>query len=106
MEYLVTVLVNVMPFVALAAVGIILVWQHRTLATVLVALGFIACALSQIASNVLGFYAFFGGPEEFVAQINRLAWIPPLAHLGIVGGSWIGSLALLWHTTLQAQRRI
>jgi hypothetical protein len=74
MGYLVTVLVNVMPFVALAAVGIILVCQHRTLVTVLVALGFSVGALSEIAGNALGSYAFFGGPEEISGGFASLCF--------------------------------
>ena len=104
MAYLAHVLLAVAPFVALAAVGIVLVRRHRTLTTALIALGFGSAALSYIASNVVGFYAF-SGRGDFAAVANRLGWMLPATHWGIVVGTWAGSLSLLWHTLLQAPRR-
>jgi hypothetical protein len=97
-------LLTVAPFVALAAVGIVLVWRYRTFTTALIALGFSTAALSHIAGNAVGFYAF-SGPGDFAAAANRLGWTLPATHWGIVAGIWVGSLSLLWHTLLQARRR-
>jgi hypothetical protein len=102
--YLARTLLTVAPFVALAAVGIVLVLRHRTFPTALIALGFSSVALSQIASNFVGFYAF-GGRGDFAAVANRVGWTLPATHWGIVAGLWVGSLGLLWHTLLQAPRR-
>jgi hypothetical protein len=102
--YIAHALVIVVPFVALAAVGIALVWQHRTVATALIALGFCSVALSHIASMLVGFYAF-SGPGNFADAANRVGWTLPATHWGIVVGIWVGSLSLLWHTLLQAPGR-
>jgi hypothetical protein len=102
--YIAHVLVIVVPFVVLAAVGIILVWKHRTIATALVALGFSSVALSHIAGTVVGLYEF-SGAGDFAAAANRVGWTLPVTHWGIVVGIWVGSLSLLWHTFLQAPGR-
>jgi hypothetical protein len=96
--------VIVVPFVVLAAVGIMLVRQHRTLATALTALGFSSAALSHIAGTLVGLYEF-SGAGDFAAAANRVGWTLPVTHWGIVIGIWVGSLSLLWHTFLQASRR-
>lgn len=101
MAYMVHALVIIVPFVALAAVGIALVRQHRTIATALIALGFCSVALSHIASTLVGFYAF-SGHGNFADVANRVGWTLPVTHWGTVVGIWVGSLSLLWHTLLQA----
>ena len=104
MAYIVHALVIIVPFVALAAVGIALVRQHHTIATGLIALGFCSVALSHIASTLVGFYAF-GGHGNFADAANRVSWTLPATYWGTVVGIWVGSLSVLWHTLLQAPGR-
>jgi hypothetical protein len=101
MAYFAHVLLTVVPFVAMAALGIILVWQHRTLATALAALGFSSVALSQIAGMFVGFF-LFSGHGDFATAASRFGWTLPATHWGNVVGIWVGSLSLLWHTLRQA----
>ena len=101
LTYIAHALVIIVPFVALAAVGIALVWRHRTVAMALIALGFCSVALSHIASTLVGFHAF-SGQGNFADVANRVGWMLPATHWGIVAGIWVGSLSLLWHTSLQA----
>jgi hypothetical protein len=99
--YIVHTLAIIVPFVALAAAGIALVRQHRTIATALIALGFCSVALSHIVSTLVGFYVF-SGQRNFADAANRVGWTLPATHWGTVVGIWVGSLSLLWHTLLQA----
>jgi hypothetical protein len=100
-NYMMHTSVAIVPFIALAVVGIALVWRHRTIVTALIALGFCSVALSHIIGALVGFYAF-GGSSDFATAMNRIGWTLPVTHWGIVVGLWVGSLSLLWHTFLQA----
>ena len=101
MEYMTQTLVAFVPFIALAVVGIALLWRHRTVVTALIASGFSLVALSNIIGTLVGFYAF-GGRDDFGTAMNRVGWTLPVTHWGIVVGLWVGSLSLLWHTFLRA----
>jgi hypothetical protein len=104
MEFVMHTAVALVPFIALAVVGVALLWQHRTIVTALIALGFCSVALSHITGTLVGFYAF-GGRGDFVTAMNRFGWTLPVTHWGIVVGLWVGSLSLLWHTFLQVLAR-
>jgi hypothetical protein len=104
MNYLAHTLVPIVPFTALAIVSIALLLRHRTLTTALMALGFCSVALSHITGALVGFYAY-DGRGDFVNAMDRYAWTLPVTYGGIVGGLWIGSLSLLWHTLVQTPPR-
>ena len=105
MSYVAHSLLTVVPFVALAALGIILVWQHRTPATALAALGFSSVALIQIAGILVGILVF-DGHGDFGAAATRFGWTFLVTHWGNVVGLWVGSLSLLWHTLRSGGRGV
>jgi hypothetical protein len=85
----------------MAAVGIILAWRWRTVATALAAVGFGSIAICNVLGALLGVYVF-GRPDDVAAAASRLAWTIPVTHWGSLLGIWIGSLGLLWHTLTDA----
>jgi hypothetical protein len=99
-SYAAHVLLIEIPVVALAAVSIILAWQHRTLATALAALGFGSAALSHSLSAFVGFYTSTADSDP-TAAFHLFSWTWPVIHWGSVVGLCVGSLSLLWHTLRQ-----
>ena len=89
------------PYVVLAALGIVLFKRHRTLATGLLALGFVAVAISQLLGTY-GHYAatqiYHSGGMSAVLHSAWFSWIPNVNLLAGAVGMWLGSLGLLWHT--------
>jgi len=87
--------VLLVPYLTLMAVGIVLFWRHRTLATALAALGFGAIGLSHTLGQAVGLY--ISTPDRFAAAIHQIGWTFPVTHWGSIAGIWVGSLGLLWH---------
>jgi hypothetical protein len=104
-SYVAHSLLTVVPFVAMAALSIVLAWRHRTLATALAALGFSLVVLSHIASTLVGFLVF-DGHGDFAAAATRFGWTLPLTHWCNVVGIWVGSLSLLCHTLRQGGKGV
>jgi hypothetical protein len=102
MDLLTNTLLGSVPFTALAAVGIALLWKRRAVITALVAAGFCWTAFSYIVGALVGFYAI-DGRGDFVAAMSRVGWTLPVTHWGIVLGLWVGSLSLLWDVLLRAR---
>lgn len=103
-SYAAHALLIVIPFVALAASSIILLWKHRTLLTVLAALGLGAAALSQILSALVGFYSFTA--HNPAASFQRFGWALPVIYWGSVGGLLLGSMSLFAHTLVGARDKV
>ena len=88
------------PYLALAALGIVLFKRHRTLTTGLLALGFAAVVIGQLvdlygsqeASTILR-----PGGASAVTHSVLLFWIRRVGLWAGVAGMWLGSLSLVWH---------
>jgi hypothetical protein len=89
------------PCVVLAVLGIVLYQRHRTIATGFIALGFVAVAITQLLS-IYGHYAatqiYSSGGMSAALHSAWFGWIPNVTLWAGAGGSWLGSLGLLWHT--------
>jgi hypothetical protein len=89
------------PCVVLAILGIALFKRHRTIATGLIALGFVAVAITQLLS-IYGPYAakqiYRSGGMSAALNSAWFGWIPIVTLWAGAGGMWFGSLGLLWHT--------
>jgi hypothetical protein len=96
MSYLMHTLAVIIPIVALAVVGLVLLQRHRTIAVALTALGFITAALSQFVSALVGYLSF--DPGDFVTSAQHFGSMLNATHWGLSLGLWTGSLGLLWHT--------
>ena len=103
MSYVTHTLLIEVPFIALAALSIVLVHQHRSLVTALAAFGFSCVALSHIASMFLGLYAF-ALRGDLTAALHRFSWTLPVIYWGSVVGLWVGSLSLLWYAVTPGSR--
>jgi hypothetical protein len=89
------------PCVVLAVLGIVLFKRHRTIATSLIALGFVVVAITQLVS-IYGPYAatqiYRSGGMSTALHSAWFGWVPNMTLWAGAGGSWLGSLGLLWHT--------
>ncbi len=88
------------PFAILAAVGGILFFRHRTAASALFALGFLACVAGQIsgqlmAADVSKTYDAHGDMIAAVASFPRWAWT--LSRYADTVGIWIGAVGATMH---------
>jgi hypothetical protein len=97
MSYLVRALLIVVPFVALAATGIILACRHRTVPSALAAVAFSAATFAQLLSIFVGFYTFTPR-ADLASAFHGISWMVSPIYWGSVGGLLVGSLSLLWHT--------
>jgi formate hydrogenlyase subunit 3/multisubunit Na+/H+ antiporter MnhD subunit len=104
-SYLAHLLSIVVPFVALAAVGLALVHRRRTIATALAALGFSLAAIGHVTGALVGYFAF-DGTGNFASAAARFGWTFPVTHWGILSGVWVGSLSLLWYALREAPGRV
>jgi hypothetical protein len=102
MEFTMHTAVAIVPFIALAVVGIALLWQHRSIVTVLIALGFCSVAYHWHSCGVLRIWR-----TRRFRHSHESSWLDPVGdhHWGIVVGLWVGSLSILWHTLVQARAR-
>src|ERR1700720_1597078 len=89
------------PCVVLAVLGIALFKRHRTIATGLIALGFLVVAITQLLS-IYGPYAstqiYRSGGMSAALHSAWFGWIPSVTLWAGACGMWLGSLGLLWHT--------
>src|ERR1700719_3583038 len=92
------ILLFVVPYVVFTAAGVLLWKRSRSVATLLVALGFAAALLGQVAG-------FFVNVEFSAAMRNRgvvglhLHGFPWLTHYVGIGGIWAAALGLIWHAS-------
>ena len=91
-------LLFVLPYAVLTVAGVLLWKRSRSVAAFLVALGFAAALLGQVAG-------FFVNVELSAAMRNRgvvglhLHGLPWLAHYLGIGGIWVAAVGLLWHVS-------
>lgn len=86
------------PYVILAAVGIIAFWRQRTLPTALLALGFLAYVVGQVASllvsaDTLRTYDSHGAVTSVVANFHGWAWT--LSRYAGTVGMWVAALGAM-----------
>ena len=84
------------PSVLLTASGVLLFRRNRTLASALVAIGFVAVLIGGMANALTNYLAIYHSSTSLGA-VPR--WIWTLAGLGSYGCMWIASLGLLWEVS-------
>jgi hypothetical protein len=87
------VALTAVPYLALAAVGIIQFRRDRTLSAALVVLGFAAAALSE----ALALFVSYGQSGSLIVR-----WRDLIMLWGDNFGPWVGAAGLLWHTLSSA----
>jgi hypothetical protein len=93
-------LVHTGPYVILAAVGIGAFWRHRTLATALLALGFLAYVVGQVASSFVSAdvsrtYDTHGVVTSVVTNFHGWAWT--LSRYAGTAGMWVAAVGATMH---------
>lgn len=97
-------LIHTSPFAILAAAGGILFFRHKTVASGLFALGFLACVLGQISgqfmlADVSKTYGAHGDVIEAVGSFPRWAWA--LSGYADIVGIWIAAAGAAMHLLRQ-----
>jgi hypothetical protein len=82
------------PSVLFTASGVVLFRRNRTVASALVALGFIAVLFGGMANALTNYLATYHSSAPLAAAVP--GWVWTLAGVGSYGGMWIASLGLLW----------
>lgn len=82
------------PSFLLTASGVVLFRRKRTLASAMVALGFVAVLIGGIANAFANYLAVYHSSSSIAGAVP--GWVWALAGLGSYGGMWIASLGLLW----------
>lgn len=103
------VVLLIVPYIALAAVGIILFKRHRTVATALVALGFGAVALSHVAGAFFSFeFSYiYGSRGNLAGAVGKFhGWVWTTTYWANTLGIWVASMCLLWHTLRKGTRGV
>jgi len=88
------------PTVLLMVSGLVLVWRQRSIATVLVALGFGAMLVSTLAATILSAdlsVQYSAGRDLAIVSARWRGWTWLTHYLGFLG-MWIGGGGLLWHS--------
>ena len=88
------------PYIILAAAGCALFWRYRTLATALVALGFIVYVVGQIAGSFVGAdvtrtYNSHGEVTSVIANFHGWAW--SLSRYAGTVGMWAAAAGAILH---------
>lgn len=95
------------PYVILAAVGCAAFWRHRTMATALIALGFLAYVAGQLGSSfvtadVTRTYNSHGQVTSVVTSFHGWAWT--LTRYAGTVGMWVAAVGAALHV-LHSSRR-
>ena len=95
------------PYVILAALACAAYWRHRTLATALIALGFLAYVAGQVASSLVTAditktYNSHGEVTAVVTSFHGWAW--NLSRYAGTVGMWVAAVGAMLHV-LQSRRR-
>ena len=93
------------PYLALAAVGVILFRRERTLVTALIALGFATVAASHVLAAFVSYefsYAYKSGGTAALAVGRFPGWVYSATYWGNIVGPWVAAASLLWHTMWRA----
>lgn len=96
-------LIHTGPYVILAALGIAAFWRHRTLATALFALGFLAYIAGQLAgsfvsADVSRTYNAHGEVTSVVESFHGWAWT--LSRYAGTVGMWAAAVGATMHLLL------
>lgn len=100
-EYL---LIHTTPFAILATAGGVLFFRHRTVASGLFALGFLACVVGQISgqfmiADVSKAYGSHGDVIAAVGSFPRWAWA--MSGYADTAGLWIAAVGAAMHLLRQ-----
>jgi hypothetical protein len=90
--------VSVVPYAVLTAAGVLLWRRSHSLATIMVAVGFAAALLGQIAG------LFVSSKVDTVMRAHRdatffLVQHHAIPHQAALAGLWAAALGLLWHAS-------
>lgn len=101
-------LIHTGPYVILAAVGCAAFWRNRTIATALIALGFLAYVAGQVASSfvtaeVTRTYNSHGEVTSVVSNFQGWGWT--LSRYAGTVGMWAAAVGATLHV-LRAGRKI
>ena len=96
------ILVLVAPYALLALAGLLLWKRQRSVATVMIALGFVATFIGQAAGLHREPRSRCRGPRSSrrvagLAQHRRI--FPLLTHYAAVGGLWAAAVGMVWHAS-------
>jgi hypothetical protein len=94
------VFLHTVPYIALAALGIVLFKRHHTVATALVALGFGAVAVSNVAGALVSseFSYIYSLHGDLAGAVGRFhGWVWTTTYWSGTIGIWVASMSLLWH---------
>ena len=96
------ILVLVAPYGLLALAGLLLWKQHRTVATIMIALGFVAAFIGQAAGlhvshEVDAAIRAHQDTSLVLAEHRRI--FPLLTHYAAVCGIWVAAVGTLWHAS-------
>lgn len=100
-------LIHTGPFAILAAVGSVLFFSHRTVASGLFALGFLTCVVGQISgqfmvADVSKTYGTHGDVIAAVGSFPRWAWT--LSGYADTVGIWIAAVGAAMHLPRQRSK--
>lgn len=95
MRYAEFLIIYTGPYVILAAMGIILFWRLRTIATALLALGFLVYVVGQVSSlfiraDISKTYNAHGDVTSVVESFHGWAWT--LSRYAGTAGMWIAAV--------------
>ena len=99
------VFLNTVPYLALAAWGIVLFNRNRTVPTGLVALGFTAVAVTHMTGWLVSYkfsYIYSSGGDVVAAMGRFHGWVWMATYWGDIIGIWVATAGLLWHTVRSA----
>jgi hypothetical protein len=82
------------PSVVFTVAGVVIFRRNRTLASALVALGFVAVLIGGIANALTNYLAIYRSAASAAAAVP--GWVWTLTGLCSYGGMWIAALGLLW----------
>jgi hypothetical protein len=101
------ILVLVAPYAVLALAGVLLWKRHRSVATVMIAVGFVATFVGQAAGIHLNseLSAAVRAQQDaslVLAQHRRI--YPLLTHYAALCGLWTAAVGMLWHAASRYAR--
>jgi len=87
--------------VVLFALGAVMLWRRRrSFATLLMAFGFVAMLLGEVASLVMSHNveaAVRANPSLILAHQSHI--VPLIAHYLLLSGVWAAAVGLVWHAS-------